>query len=106
MPNVFNMKYQQRKNFGLVILLLAVIGLAVLSVGGDYLHSQIHHHADESSREECPLYRFLVQSLIALVVILGALRLVPAFNSIVPQQPVFFDPAHNTAFPRAPPLVF
>lgn len=75
------------------ILLGFVFAAAVfflsLSLGGEFLHEHIHHHATHAEYNDCPVYQLTAQWLLAGVVI--------AFVS-----PVFFYQTLVSIFDRFP----
>jgi len=60
------MKFIRNNRFLLGFLFLAVLGFAVFSLGGEYLHSHIHHHPDEASHQQCPVYQLQTHIFTAL----------------------------------------
>ncbi len=62
------------KKIPIIFLCFALLGFAFLSIGGEYFHSQVHDH-EHGTEQECPLYQFLVQALISIVVAIAALKI-------------------------------
>jgi hypothetical protein len=66
--------FKLNKKIPIVLLCFALLGFAFLSLGGDFLHSQIHDH-EQGTEKECPLYQFLLQALISIIVAIVALKI-------------------------------
>lgn len=61
----------KKSKLPIILLCVAVLGLAFLALGGDFLHAQIHNH-EQGTEQQCPFYHFLIQALITLIVVLSA----------------------------------
>lgn len=96
--------FRVKKNLVLGLLLLAALSFTSISVGGEFFHNRIHHHADQSSRDECFLTQLQVQVFTALAAIFVALLIkfqtyvVPVRRTVVKK---FYRVIPN---PRAPPV--
>lgn len=96
-----------RKNkFLLIFLFLAVLGFATFAIGGEYLHSHIHHHHDQASKKQCPVYQLQMQAFLALSTALAALFInVVCIHVIRNLQVLFVQPNYLLPDSQAPPLV-
>ncbi len=56
---------KSKNKFILGFLLLAAVSFICLSIGGEFLHSQIHAHNSQASQDQCPLSQFLTQIFLA-----------------------------------------
>ncbi len=85
------------------LLLLALSGFLIFFLGGEYLHSRIHHHQNETSSESCPVHQLVVQAFTTLTVVITATSLV--FTELFSQSFQFSRslPHFTLASPRAPP---
>jgi len=63
----------RNKNKFITFLLLAALNFAVVSTGGEFLHSKIHHHNNQASHDACPVYQLQIQSLTIVVALAIAL---------------------------------
>ena len=45
----------------------AVMFFLSVSLGGEFLHDQIHHHATQDEHGDCPLYQLAVQLFFAVI---------------------------------------
>lgn len=79
--------FKNRSKLLFCLLFLAVSSFIFFSVGGEFLHSQVHHHHDQASHDQCFLYQLQVQFLILLLATLIALLL-----KVTP----FFVKTHHT----------
>ncbi len=96
--------FKVKKNLALVLLLLAVSSFIALSTGGEFFHSRIHHHTDQSSHDEC----FLTQLQAQVFTVLAAI-----FVALLIQFQKYTAPVHRIVVrkfyriipnPRAPPV--
>lgn len=98
------MKYVRKNKFILGLLFAAILGLAIFTIGGEYLHSRIHHHESQDAQQQCPVFRFKAQALTVFVTLSVALFFkVIASCFILDVQPFTFQ--SNNLLPefRAPP---
>ena len=88
----------------LALLFFAFAGFLTISVGGEFFHSHIHHHADQSSHDRCFVHLLQTQAFLAVLGIAVAL-----VKKEAPSEPQ----AHRTSFShsflnlpnlRAPPV--
>lgn len=90
------------KIFVIALVCLTLLGFAFLSLGGEFLHEHAHNH-DHDIEQECPLYQFLIQSLIAFVVCIAAIVLKSQSFIICLYQSVLSQEQFSLPTPRAPP---
>lgn len=57
----------------LALLFFAFAGFLTISVGGELLHSRIHHHSDQASHDQCFVHLLQTQAFIAILGIAVAL---------------------------------
>ena len=88
----------------LTLLLLAIFSFVCISVGGDFLHSIIHHHKDEASRDQCFVSQLLVQAFTIQTAVILALSflIVERFQKTY-HEPVF-QTCYNLPYSQAPPV--
>ena len=86
------------------LVFLAIIGFLSISVGGEFLHNKIHHHKNESSHNQCPIYQLQAQVLVALGGITLALFLQIGLHFTETDQRFVFQSLHNLSNLRAPPV--
>lgn len=96
--------FKNRNKFLFCLLFLAVSSFIFLSVGGEFLHSQIHHHQTQASHDQCPVYQLQAQVSVALSAIVFALFLPIVSRLIKKYQKFVFQSLHNLPYLRAPPL--
>src|SRR3989338_2509957 len=96
--------FRVKKNLALGLLLLAAVSFIALSTGGEFLHGRVHHHSDQSSREECFIHQLQAQVFTALAAIFVAL-LIQFQEYTAPARRItireFYRIIPN---PRAPPV--
>ena len=92
------------KNFLIIFLCFALLGFAFFSLGGDFLHGQIHDH-EQGTEQECPFYQFLVQALILIVVVIAALKIKVQYQSENSYQLATSKVHLSLPSLRAPPIV-
>jgi len=86
------------------LLLFASVVFLFLFIGGEYLHTQIHHHNSSSSQEQCPFYQILVQLFIALITLFTLVAL-KTRKFVVKHQPLSRSIQYfNLPNLRAPPV--
>ncbi|MCA9406664.1 MAG: hypothetical protein KC684_09005 [Candidatus Omnitrophica bacterium] len=96
------MRNIRNNKFLLSLLCFALLGFAVLSIGGNYFHSAVHHH-DHGTDQACPLYQFLVQAFIVAVLVLAAARLERQVSFINTYQFFFHKTIRFIFYLRGPP---
>ncbi|MCA9406131.1 MAG: hypothetical protein KC684_06325 [Candidatus Omnitrophica bacterium] len=97
------MKYIRKNKILFSLLLTAVLGLMVFSIGGEYLHNAIHHH-EQGTEQTCPYFHFLVQAFIAIVIILTTLKLQLQIRFASFYNFIYSQIFRITVHPRGPPL--
>lgn len=95
---------KHKNKLSLVLAFLAVVTFAAVSLGGNFLHTKIHHHQDQSSREECPVSQLQAQVLIALPAVLLAVFFRVAFRSTKTHQESVVQSLYSLPPLRAPPV--
>ena len=96
--------FKNKNKLGFLLLFFALFGFVFLSVGGEFLHSQIHHHNTQASHDQCALYVFQVQLFIALLAVIAAVSrriqryVVNAVQVLSSQSQI------NLPYLRAPPV--
>lgn len=96
--------FKVKKNLTLGLLFLAAASFIALSTGGEFLHGRIHHHTNQSSRDECFLTQLQAQVFMALAAVFVALLIqFQEYISAIHPTPIrkFY---RITANPRAPPV--
>lgn len=95
-----------RKNkLVLGLLLTAVLGFAVLSIGGEYLHSRIHKHETQASHQQCPIYQVQTHAFTAVGAVLTALFIKIALTGVVCRSKFFvFQSSYILPESHAPPF--
>jgi hypothetical protein len=93
-----------RNKFFLTLTLLAASIFLSVSLGGEFLHKNIHHHQDTASQDECPVSHLLAQLFLFVVAAVFVVQKVN-ISSIVPANEIFIFP-NKFLFPslRAPPI--
>jgi hypothetical protein len=93
--------------FILGLLFAAVISLCVITIGGEYLHSLIHHHDTQESHQKCPITQFLAQVFIALGPVLAAVVISIVYAGTSVYRKIFLArPAYILPDSHAPPVSF
>jgi len=77
------MRQLQKNKFLWGFLLFTVFNLAVLYLGGEYLHSQIHKHESRAAHQQCPIYQLQTQVFTAIGAVLAVLFSAIVFTNIV-----------------------
>ncbi|MGE0268902.1 MAG: hypothetical protein AB7S78_10670 [Candidatus Omnitrophota bacterium] len=100
------MSHLRKNKFLLTFLFFAVLGLAALTAGGEYLHDHIHDHHDQDSRQECPVYQIQTQAFTASVIFSTVLFLKAVCLCVIRHDQVFvFQPSYFLPDSQAPPRV-
>ena len=95
---------KHKNKLALTLLLLAIFGFVCISVGGEFLHSIIHHHKDEVSHDQCFISQLLVQAFTiqaAVILVLSFLLLEyfkKTYQAPIPQA------CCNLPYSHAPPV--
>ena len=71
-----------RSKFLFAAAFLAASIFLSISLGGEFLHQNIHHHESKASHDDCPVYQLLAQ--VFLFVIAAVFGLQEAFNGKLP----------------------
>ena len=56
-----------------ILLAFAFLATSIflsVSLGGEFLHQNIHHHESKASHDNCPVYQLLVQAFLFVVAVL------------------------------------
>lgn len=69
---LFSGMFKRKNSLPKIFVLLAVAGFLFFSIGGEFFHEQIHHHAAQDSRDECSIFLLAAQSAVALTAIVLA----------------------------------
>ena len=86
------------------LLFLAVLSFVFISIGGEFLHSNLHHHQDQTSRDQCFVYQVQAQAFIVSVAALVAL-LIKINQDVAATYQVFVsNPYRIIPFSHAPPV--
>ena len=95
---------KHKNKLALTLLLLAIFGFVCISVGGEFLHSIIHHHKDEVSHDQCFISQLLIQAFtIQASVILTLSSLLAAYLKKTYQASVS-QACYNLPYSHAPPV--
>ena len=101
--NQKNMSRYKNK-LALTLLFLAISSFVFISVGGEYLHSIIHHHNDQDSHDQCAVSQLQVQAFTGqAAVILVLLFLLVAYLKKTYQISIF-QICFNLPYSHAPPV--
>ena len=96
--------HKHKNKLALTFLLLALCSFVCISVGGEFLHSIMHHHKDQASYDQCSVSQLLVQVFtIQAVVILALSFLLVGHLKKTYQVPVF-QTCHILPYSQAPPV--
>jgi len=87
------------------LLFLAALSFVFISVGGEFLHSYIHHHNDQESHDQCPISRLQAQVFVLVLVILAALRQRISRQGLPAYRVFVIKPRLCTPFSHAPPII-
>ena len=95
---------KHKNKLGLAFLFLAVFSFVFISVGGEFLHTKIHHHKDQASSDQCFISQLLAQVFtIQAAVILALFFLLAAYLKKTYQASVF-QSCFNLPNSHAPPV--
>ncbi len=90
------------------IFLFLALGVAAfllsLSVGGEFLHDHIHHHATQEAHDDCPVYQLMTQFFIFVVVIPIFFAFVSFVNIFILPESFTSNLSFNLPHLRAPPI--
>ena len=96
--------HQHKNKLVLTLLFLAVFSFVFISVGGEFLHSVIHHHKDQCSHDQCFVSRLQAQVFTSqAAVILALLFLLVEYLKKTYQVSVF-QACCNLPYSHAPPV--
>lgn len=100
-----NLMFKNKNKFLLCLLFLAALSFIFFSVGGESLHSQIHHHQDQASHGQCFIYQIQIQTFIAVSAIVIAFLI--ELNGCVTTacQSIIIKFYQSLINPRAPPII-
>jgi len=88
------------------MLFAAVMSLAVLIIGGNYLHSHIHKHESQAAHQQCPVYQLQAQAFTAIGIVLGVLFSIILFKDIAGHpQDFIIQPNYILSESHAPPAL-
>jgi hypothetical protein len=90
------------KLFFSIAFLAASLFLSI-SIGGEFLHQNLHHHASQQEHDDCPLYQLALQLLLFTIAFILALPVFSNQKVLVVRNPLILRIC--CAFPslRAPP---
>ncbi len=91
-------------NFALSLLVIAFAGFLFVSTGGEFLHKQIHHHADQTSHDQCALYLLAAQLFTAVLAVALAVVRQDGLSGRHSYRTTFTHSFVNLACLRAPPV--
>jgi len=94
-----------KSKFALSLLLFAVMTFSVISLGGDYFHSQIHKHHNEASKQECSFSQLLVKQFILLVAVFAFVFMGRQYAGFSSCQSIVSKTHFLLPSLRAPPIV-
>lgn len=96
---------KHKNKLAVLCLVLAVLSFACFTVGGEFLHSQIHHHPDQDSHDQCFIYQLQIQifTVISTVVIAFLIKCNGCISATSPVIIVKFY--RGLTNPRAPPTL-
>ncbi|MBP9855138.1 MAG: hypothetical protein KBD53_09770 [Candidatus Omnitrophica bacterium] len=96
--------FKDMKKFSLILALLAIFSFVAISIGGEFLHSKIHHHQTQPSHDKCFISQLQAQLLILFVTLLAVLFTKVISFSIVLYQIIIPSSHFNLPSLRAPPV--
>ena len=96
--------FNHKNKLTLTLLLLAIFSFVCISVGGDFLHSIIHHHKDEASRDQCFVSQLLVQVFTIQAAVVLALSFLIVEHLQKTYQTLTFQTRYNLPYSQAPPV--
>ncbi len=93
-----------RNKLFLAIAFFAFSVFLPVTLGGEYLHQHIHHHASKASHDDCPVYQLLAQAFLFVVAVVFGLQKFCTI-SYIPANEVFIS-RQKYLLPnlRAPPV--
>ena len=96
------MNFFKNKYFLALAFVAAVFFLSV-SLGGEFLHQNIHHHESKASHDNCPVFQLLAQAFLFVVAAVFGLQEIfsgnlPVFDEVVISRQKYLLPSL-----RAPP---
>lgn len=97
------MNFLKNKLFLGLAFAAAVVFLS-LSLGGNFLHQRLHHHATQAEQNDCPVYQLTAQWLLAGVAFVLAASFVCVQTFVSLRNSFPFDAWRIVVNPRAPPV--
>ena len=95
---------KHKNKLALALLLLAIFSFVCISVGGEFLHSIIHHHKDEASHDQCFISQLLVQAFNIQAAVTLTLSLLLVRHLEKTYQVSVFQTCYNLPYSQAPPV--
>ena len=95
---------KHKNKLALALLLLAIFSFVCISIGGEFLHSIIHHHKDEASHDQCFISQLLVQAFTIQAAVILALSFLIVENLQKTYQVPVFQTCYNLPYSQAPPV--
>ena len=86
-----------------VLMCLTVFGFVFFTIGGEFLHNHLHHHAPQTSRDQCPFYQLQTQLFVAVSYIITALFLKTLSRLFFTYQTVLLPFCRKLPDSQAPP---
>ena len=96
--------FKHNSKLAIVFLLLAVFSFVFFSVGGEFLHSKIHHHKDRASGDQCFFSQLLAQVFTVQAAVILAFSFLAATYLIKAYQVSVFQFCYNLPYYHAPPV--
>ena len=94
-----------KKRLIIVFLSLAVASLLFFSIGGEFLHSYLHHHKDQESHDNCFISQLQAQSFIIVGIIFIAFLIKISLYVATAYGVFVIKPYRIIPFSHAPPIV-
>ncbi len=93
-----------RRKYFLALGFVAAFVFFSFSLGGEFLHDRIHHHATQAQHDDCPVYQLLGQVFLLVVAVAFSAALVRVTCIGCPPANFFLHPPYTLPFLRAPPV--
>ena len=93
-----------RNTCNLSAVFLAAILFLGFSLGGEFLHEQLHHHETQASNDDCVIHQLQAQALLGFAVVLLASRLVFVDNFLSQHTCIIRSAYYSLDRGRSPPF--
>jgi len=93
-----------RNNFFLAFVFFTASLFLSISLGGEFLHQHIHHHASKASHDDCPVYQLLAQAFLFVVAAAFGLQEACIYRTAAIDEIFISRQKHFLPGLRAPPV--